>query len=36
LSVSGQPGGRVYLRVRSVDDQNEASLWSDPLAVDVR
>jgi hypothetical protein len=36
LSVPGQPGGRVYLRVRSVDDQNEASLWSDPLAVDVR
>jgi hypothetical protein len=36
LSVPGQPGGRIYLRVRSVDDQNEASLWSDPLAVDVR
>ena len=36
LTIPGQPEGRVYLRVRSIDDSNIASLWSDTLGVDVQ
>jgi hypothetical protein len=35
VAVEGHPAGRVYFRVRAIDDQNEASMWSDPLVVEV-
>jgi hypothetical protein len=35
VAMEGRPAGRVYFRARAIDDQNEASVWSDNLAVEV-
>jgi hypothetical protein len=35
LTLPGRPAGKRYLRVRVFDEQNEPSLWSDVLAIDV-
>jgi hypothetical protein len=36
LTVPDQQAGHVYLRVRSVDDSNIASLWSDVVSVEIQ
>lgn len=36
LATAGQPAGKVYLRVRAIDGQNQASIWSKDLLVEVK
>jgi hypothetical protein len=36
LTTAGQPAGKVYLRVRAIDGQNQASVWSKDLTVEVK
>ncbi len=36
VTLPGRPAGRLYFRVKAVDQDNQASAWSDPLAVEVQ
>ncbi len=35
LTIPKRPAGKRYFRVRVFDEQNEPSLWSDVLAIDI-
>ncbi len=35
LGISGHPAGEIYFRVRAVDEQNQPSVWSDVLTVEI-
>jgi hypothetical protein len=36
IALTGRSAGRYYYRVKAVDEQDEASLWSETLVVEVR
>jgi hypothetical protein len=36
VALTGRSAGRYYYRVKAVDEQDEASLWSETLVVEVR
>jgi hypothetical protein len=36
VALPGRPTGRYYYRVKAVDEQDESSMWSETLVVEIR